>query len=137
MNTDTLFMKKIQMFLMLHIKDWCMYFQTLFSKNNRYILNILQQLIQLYLSNGEGCVVTPATLLICQRFFTFTTYIDIFYFQYRSFDSSSTLWLLLCIDWGGLGCCILCYFSWSLRFKSINIINNYILRQCSDQVSFC
>ena len=46
MNTDTLFMKKVQMFLMLHIKDLCIYFQTLFSKNNRYILTMLQQFIQ-------------------------------------------------------------------------------------------
>ena len=35
------------------------------------------ELIQLCLSNEEGCVVTSATLLIHHRFRTFTTYIDL------------------------------------------------------------
>ena len=46
LNIDILFVNKNQMFLMLPLKDRCMYFETLFSKHNKYILNILQQLIQ-------------------------------------------------------------------------------------------
>ena len=46
LNIDILFVNKAQMFLMLPQKDRCMYFETLFSKHNKYILNKLKQLIQ-------------------------------------------------------------------------------------------
>ena len=41
-----LFVKKIQMFLLSPTKAQCMYFEILFSKHNKYILNILQHFTQ-------------------------------------------------------------------------------------------
>ena len=46
LNIDILFVKKIQLFLMSPIKNWCMYFKTLFFKYNKYVLTILQHFTQ-------------------------------------------------------------------------------------------
>ena len=46
LDIDILFVNKTQMFLMLPLNNRCMYFKTLFSKHNKYILNKLQQIIQ-------------------------------------------------------------------------------------------
>ena len=46
LDIDILFMNKTQTVLMLPLDDRCMYFKMLFSKHNKYILNILQQIIQ-------------------------------------------------------------------------------------------
>ena len=46
LNTDLLFTKKTQMFVLSHIEDQCAHVETFFSKHNDYILIILQQIIQ-------------------------------------------------------------------------------------------
>ena len=45
LNIDIFFVKKIQMFVLSSLEDRCRHFETLFSKHNKYILNIIQQII--------------------------------------------------------------------------------------------
>ena len=47
LNINILLVNKAQIFLMLPLKERYMHFETLFSKHKKYILNILQQLVQL------------------------------------------------------------------------------------------
>ena len=46
LNTDLLFTKKTQMFVLSSTEEWCFHFETLLYKHKNYILIILQQIIQ-------------------------------------------------------------------------------------------
>ena len=46
LNTDLLLMKKIQIIVLIPTEDWYTHFETLFLKHKKYILVILQQIIQ-------------------------------------------------------------------------------------------
>ena len=46
LNVDVLFVKKIRLFVLSSVEDRCMHLESLFSKHTKYLLNILQQIIQ-------------------------------------------------------------------------------------------
>ena len=46
LNVDVLFMKKIRLFVLSSVENRCMHLESLFSKHTKYLLNILQQIIQ-------------------------------------------------------------------------------------------
>ena len=46
LNTDLLFMKEIQMFVLSSTEEWYTHFETLFYEQRNYILIIFQQIIQ-------------------------------------------------------------------------------------------
>ena len=46
LNVDVLFVKKIRLFILSSVENRCLYFEPLFSKHTRYLLNIIQHMIQ-------------------------------------------------------------------------------------------
>ena len=47
LNVDVLFTKKIKLFVLSSMEDQCMHLELLFPKQTKYLLNILQHIIQL------------------------------------------------------------------------------------------
>ena len=46
LNVNVLFVKKIQLFILLSVENQCMEFESLFSKHTIYLLKIIQQIIR-------------------------------------------------------------------------------------------
>ena len=46
LDVDVLFMKKIQLFILSSTEDPCTYLKSVISKHTKYLLNIIQQIIQ-------------------------------------------------------------------------------------------